>query len=182
LTDDNADVFYQFELKDYIQRGMGNNVKVSFEGEGSLMYQIVWGHYEEGEVTQNPQSPLEIEVIYDKTHLAVDDIVNVTAIIKNISSLPAPMVLVDLGIPPGFDVLTDSLEKAVADRVIDRFEMTAKQILVYLSKIEPMEQVKLEFGLRAKYPLEVTAPDSSAQLYYDPSSKTSTSGTTIEVK
>ena len=182
LTDDNADVFYQFELKDYIQRGMGNNVKVSFEGEGSLMYQIVWGHYEEGEPTENPQSPLEIEVIYDKTHLAVDDIVNVTATIKNISSLPAPMVLVDLGIPPGFDVLTDSLEKAVADRVIDRFEMTAKQILVYLSKIEPMEQVKLEFGLRAKYPLEVTAPDSSAQLYYDPSSKTSTSGTTIEVK
>ena len=182
ITDENADVFYQFELKEFVQRGMDNNVKVIFDGDGSLMYQIVWGHYEEGEVAQNPQSPLEIEVIYDKTHLAVDDIVNVTAIIKNISSLPAPMVLVDLGIPPGFDVLTDKLEQAVTERVIDRFEMTAKQILVYISQIEPMERVTVEYGLRAKYPLEVTAPDSSASLYYDPSSKTSTSGTTLEVK
>jgi len=182
VTQDNADVFQQFELKDYVVPGDLNTVKVAFAGEGTLMYQIVWSHYEPGNAGGNPESPLEIEVHYDKTHLQVDDIVGVTAVVRNVSAGPAPMVLVDLGLPPGFDLLTADLEKAVADGLIQKFETTAKQILVYVANLDPGEELTLTYQLQAKYPLKVESPDSSASLYYDPSSKTSAPGEPIEVQ
>ncbi len=182
VSPDNSDVFHQFELKDWVSPADVNHVAVSFEGEGTLMYQVVWSHFEPGSAGGNPDSPLRIEVAYDKTHLAVDDIVGVTATVQNVSGVPAPMVLVDLGIPPGFDLLTADLEKAVQDRVIEKFEMTAKQILVYVANIDPGEVLTLTYQLRAKYPLKVQAPDSSASLYYDPDSKTSAPGEPIEVQ
>lgn len=182
ISPDNADVFHQFELKDWVSPADVNHVAVSFEGEGTLMYQVVWSHFEPGSAGLNPDSPLRIEVAYDKTHLAVDDIVGVTATVQNVSGAPAPMVLVDLGIPPGFDLLTADLEKAVKDRLIEKFETTAKQILVYVANIDPGEVLTLTYQLRAKYPLKVQAPDSSASLYYDPDSKTSAPGEPIEVQ
>lgn len=182
VTLDNADVFHQFELKDFVVPGGENEVFIAFEGEGTLMYQIVWSHFEPGSLGANPESPLRIEVTYDKTHLNVDDIVGVTAKVQNVSFMPAPMVIVDLGLPPGFDLLTDELEKAVKEQVIAKFETTAKQIIVYIENIEPNETVTITYQLRAKYPLKVQAPDSSASLYYDSSSKTSAPGEQIEVK
>jgi hypothetical protein len=112
----------------------------------------------------------------------VDDTIQATATVKNVSADPAPMVLVDLGIPPGFDVVADDLQKAVETQVIQKFEMTGKQIIVYVDAIMPGEDLVLTYKLKAKYPLKVTAPDSSASLYYDQGSKSSDPGEPIEVK
>ena len=181
ITNENLDVFYQFELADQVIPGEQNQVSASFEGEGTLMYQIVWSHYEPGQAPDNPMAPLSIEVFYDKTHLSVDEVIDVTAHVTNISFESAPMVLVDLGIPPGFDLMTGDLEQAVTDQLIQKFEITAKQILVYVEDILPEETLVLSYQLKAKYPLKVQAPDSSASLYYDADSEASAPGEEIEV-
>jgi len=181
ITNDNLDVFYQFELADMVIPGDENQVLVSFEGEGTLMYQIVWSHYVPGIEPANPEGPLTIDLFYDKTHLSVDEVIDVTVQVTNISFDPAPMVLVDLGIPPGFDLMTEDLTQAVEDQLIQKFETTAKQILVYVADIQPEETLVLNYGLKAKYPLNVQAPGSSASLYYDQDSKSSTPGEEIEV-
>jgi hypothetical protein len=182
VTTDNQDVFYTFELADKVVPAGANEVSVGYEGTGTLMYQIVWSHFEPGAAVAPGEGPLEITVAYDKTTLAVDDTVGVTATVKNVSAAPAPMVLIDLGVPPGFDMILDDLDKMVADHLIQKYETTAKQITVYVDLILPGEELVVTYKLRAKYPLKVQSPDSSASLYYDPASKSTAEGEGIEVK
>ena len=54
--------------------------------------------------------PLSIDVAYDRTRLAQDDIATATATVKNNLDKTAKMVMVDLGIPPGFDLLSEDLQ------------------------------------------------------------------------
>lgn len=182
INNDNQDVFYTFELSDKVNPVSENTVTVAYEGTGTLMYQIVWSHYEPHTPGQTGDGPLTITVTYDKTSLAVDDTIRATAVVKNVSATPAPMVLIDLGVPPGFDLILDDLDKMVADHLIEKYETTAKQITIYVDQILPGEELVITYKLRAKYPLKVQSPDSSASLYYDPSSKTTTKGEAIEVK
>ncbi|MBM4389378.1 MAG: hypothetical protein FJ088_16705, partial [Deltaproteobacteria bacterium] len=182
VNEDNKDVFQQFELKPMLNKQGENEVAVDFKGEGSLMYQIVWWSFVPYETAPvEPQGQLKIEVSYDKTKLTVDDSVTATVNVFNLLPDPAPMVLVDLGIPPGFDVVTDSLEEMVKTGEIMKFEMTGKQIIVYIDEIEPLGKLTLTYILKAKYPLKATAPSSSASLYYDPESKTDSGTQEIEV-
>lgn len=182
VTKDNQDVFFQFELADQVLPAGENALQVAFAGTGTLAYQVVWSHYVPGNAGQCAGGPLTIEVSYDKTALAVNDTVKVTAVVKNVSDVPAPMVLVDLGIPPGFDLILDDLDKLVSQQLIQKYETTARQITVYVDQILPGEELVLTYGLKAKYPLKVTAPESTASLYYDESTKSSAAGQGIEVK
>ena len=77
------------------------------------------------------------------------------------------MVLVDLGLPPGFDLLSDLLQKAVTDKLISKFETTDRQVMVYVDAIQPSEKLTLQYGLQARHPLKVACPDSKVSLYYD---------------
>jgi len=171
---DNQDVFFQFELGEHVDPVGENDVTVAFAGEGTLMYQVVWTYWVPGEAAA-PTGPLAIDVAYDKTELAVNDLVHVTATVTNVSEAVAPMVIVDLGLPPGFSLVADDLVQAVADLKIEKFETTDRQIIVYVDAIDPGETLELTYQLQAKYPLKVQCPDSSTSLYYDASSKASAS-------
>ena len=61
--------------------------------------------------TRSPRGePLSIDVAYDRTRLAQDDIATATATVRNNLNKTANMVMVDLGIPPGFDLLSEDLQ------------------------------------------------------------------------
>jgi hypothetical protein len=180
VTSDNADVFFQFDLSGSVDPVGPNVVDVAFEGTGTLMYQVVWSHFEPGSAVNPEDGPLQISVSYDKTTMAVNDIVNVTATVTNVSTVVAPMVLVDLGLPPGFDLQAELLEKAVADRLISKFETTDRQIMVYVDAIQPGETLTLNYALVAAHPLKVKCPDSKASLYYDPTSASTTTCAPLE--
>ncbi len=180
VTTDNADVFFQFDLSGHVDPMGPNVVDVRFDGTGTLMYQVVWSHFEPGSAANPADGPLQIEMSYDKTTMAVNDIVNVTARVTNVSAVVAPMVLVDLGLPPGFDLQADLLQKAVTDRLISKFETTDRQILVYVDAIQPGEALTLNYALQARHPLKVKCPDSKASLYYDPTSVSTTTCAPLE--
>jgi len=182
VTPDNADVFFQFDLSDRLDPAGPNALDLRFDGEGTLMYQVVWSHYVPGDPGGPGTGPLEIEVAYDKTELAVSDVVNVTATVRNVSQDVAPMVLVDLGMPPGFDLLPDGLEQAVKDRRIQKFETTDRQVLVYLEALEAGQELVLQYQLRARYPLKVQCPSSTASLYYDATSAATATCPGLEVR
>jgi hypothetical protein len=69
------------------------------------------------------------------------------------------MVMVDLGIPPGFDLLSEELQEYhenSADRKsgrLEKFSLTATQATLYFDSFAPGDTVTLQFGLRAKYPI-----------------------------
>jgi A-macroglobulin receptor binding domain len=83
-------------------------------------------------------------------------------------------VMVDLGIPPGFDLLSEDLqayqEKSAAQKSgkLDKFNLTATQAILYFDSLAPGDTVILRFRLRAKYPIRARTFRSRVYEYYDP--------------
>lgn len=172
LTAENNDLFQQFVLP--VSEGSPeNNVALHFTGNGGVAYQIV-GRYFVSWPSSQQREPLSIEVGYDRTHLAQDELVSATATIRNNLHATANMVMVDLGIPPGFDLLTEDLqdfvEKTSGARSgrLEKFSLTATQAILYFDSIGAGQTVKVTFRLRAKYPIHAKNFASRVYEYYDP--------------
>ena len=169
LDEGNAGVVHILAFDDV---GSGEN-RVAFRmtGEGRLMYQVTSEYYlpwEQVPVEPAAQEPLTVEVSYDRTTLAVQDEVTAHVWVKLNASGTAQMVLLDLGLPPGFTVLEEDLQALVAQGMIERFELTGRQIIVYLTDLAPNEPLSFTYRLRANYPLRVQVPASQAYDYYSP--------------
>jgi len=111
---------------------------------------------------------MTIKVEYDRTQLAADDIINVTATVTNNRRGRAKMVIVDLGLPPGFTLIPDNLNKLVEKSVIEKYSTTGRQIIVYLREVDHAKPVEIKYQLLAKYPLKAKTPKSAVYEYYNP--------------
>ncbi len=172
LTQENGDLFHQFVLQDIDFSG-SNKVGIDFQGEGSPAYQVA-GQYFVPWTAQASDETLSIEVSYDRTRLSQGDLAYATATVKNHLSKTANMVMVDLGIPPGFEVLTedfDDYRSKSAGRKggrLEKFNLTATQATLYFDSIGAGETIALRYRLRAKYPIDTRTFQSRVYEYYDP--------------
>ena len=169
LDEGNAGVLHILAFDDV---GSGEN-RVAFRmaGDGRLMYQVTAEYYlpwEQVPVEPAGQEPLTVKVSYDRTTLAVQD--EVTAYVWVNLNAPgmAQMVLLDLGLPPGFTVLDQDLHALVAQGLIERFELTGRQIIVYLTDVPQNVPLSFDYRLQANHPLRVQVPASQAYDYYSP--------------
>jgi uncharacterized protein YfaS (alpha-2-macroglobulin family) len=172
LTPENNDLLHQFVFKN-VDSQTANTVEIRFEGKGGLAYQVVGSYFLPWE--QKPAGePLSIDVAYDRTHLAQDDIATASATVKNNLNKAANMVMVDLGIPPGFDLLSEDLqtyqEKSAGLKSghLSKFSLTATQAILYFDSFAPGDTVTLKFRLRAKYPIRAQTFKSRVYEYYAP--------------
>jgi len=172
LTAENNDLFHQFVFKG-IDPSKPASVELHFDGTGSLAYQVVGRYFTPWE-EKPPSEALSIDVAYDRTHLAQNDIATETATIRNNLPKTANMVMVDLGIPPGFDLLSEDLqsmqEKTSAEKsgALEKFSLTATQAILYFNALAPHQTVTVSIRLRAKYPIRAHTFESRVYEYYDP--------------
>jgi len=172
LTPDNNDLLHQFVLTGIDPNG-GNTVGIRLDGKGSLAYQVVGTYFLPWD-KKAANEPLSIDVAYDRTHLSQDDIATATATIKNNLPKAVNMVMVDLGIPPGFDLLSEDLqafrEKTAGQKSgrLEKFSLTATQAILYFDALAPNDTLSLRFRLRAKYPIRAQTFRSRVYEYYDP--------------
>lgn len=178
ITKANYDVVHTFTFDDV---GPGENqVRLAVEGKGQLMAQVTVRYYRPWSAVPEVVTGAEllaIQVQYDRTQLAVEDTVQVTATVT-LQEGKVDWALVDLGVPPGFTVLTEELEGRVArdsDLPLDytggrlkKFELTGRQILVYLQNLSAGEPLVFTYRLRARFPVTAQAPASQAYDYYNP--------------
>ncbi|MFP4502523.1 MAG: MG2 domain-containing protein [Candidatus Hydrogenedentota bacterium] len=167
VTPENSDVMRLVDLGEQTVEG-DNVVGLDFQGEGSMLYQVVGRYYVPWTKRDPRQQPMTIDVSYDKTQLAVDETVTAKVSVTNNRPETANMVIVDLGIPPGFDVVTADLAKLVEDGVVEKYEMTGRQVILYFEKIDGNETVEFSYHLRARFPLRAKTPESRAYEYYNP--------------
>src|SRR4029079_12364715 len=66
ITRDNNDLLHLVDLKAYTHGG-AHKIGLSFNGKGSMQYQIVGRYYVPWKQAQNPQEPLSIDLSYDRT-------------------------------------------------------------------------------------------------------------------
>jgi uncharacterized protein YfaS (alpha-2-macroglobulin family) len=150
-----------------------DTVEIRFEGKGGLAYQVVGSYFLPWD--QKPErEPLSIDVAYDRTHLAQDDIATATATVSNNLDKTANMVMVDLGIPPGFDLFSEDLQdyqdksSGLKSGHLSKFSLTATQAILYFDSFAPGDTVKVRFRLRAKYPIRARTFQSRVYEYYNP--------------
>jgi uncharacterized protein YfaS (alpha-2-macroglobulin family) len=109
--------------------------------------------------------------------LAVDDTVTVNVNV-GLNEGNAESAIIDLGLPPGFTVETADLAALVAyyndvpdsynAPKIERFELTGRQIIIYLTNLSSDHSLEFSYRLRAKFPLRAQAPASNVYDYYNP--------------
>jgi uncharacterized protein YfaS (alpha-2-macroglobulin family) len=172
LTPDNNDLLHQFVFKEMASSGP-SSVELRFDGKGGLAYQVVGSYFVPWD-DKPAREPLSIDVVYDRTRLAPNDIVTAIATVKNNLNKNANMVMVDLGIPPGFDLLSEDFEdfqEKSAHRNsghLSKFNLTATQAILYFDSLAAEEALTLKFRLRAKYPIRARTFESRVYEYYDP--------------
>ena len=185
LTRDNNDLFHQFVLTNVDAKS--DRVSLKFNGKGGFAYQIV-GRYFVPWTDKPAGEPLSIDVAYDRTQLAQNDVAKATATVKNNLNKSANMVMVDLGIPPGFDLLSEDLQDYMEKSAglksgrLEKFGLTATQAILYFDSIAPGSQFKLSYRLRAKYPIRTKAFESKVYEYYNPDVKSIAKPIAVEVK
>jgi len=172
ITPENSDVMRLIDATHLAKVG-NNEVTINFAGTGSAMYQVVGRHYIPWKLIKpRPQAePITIDVQYEKTQLSVNE--EVTCTVKVTNNMPGDfgMVVVDIGVPPGFAPDRDSLTKLVDDKKVSKFSTTARQITFYLDELKKGEPLTLVFKLKAVLAMHAVAPQSRIYNYYDPSTE-----------
>lgn len=182
IAPETSDVMRTVPLQPWTTTGR-NTLDLTFAGDGRFLYQAVatW-HVPWALLPPPPEGELAIAVAYDATDLAVDDVVNVAVTVTNRRAEDLFMVIVDIGQPPGFDLVPDALDEAVTTGLLAKYEATGRQVILYVRAIPALATVELRYGLRARWPLEVTTPPTQAYLYYQPEVRATAPPVTLTVE
>ncbi len=183
VTPDQADVLQLADFKDATVKG-ANSVEIEVEGETNAMFQIVGRYYLPwSEVAgEEKREPLTIQVKYDATTISKDELLKANVRMQYHGAAPTFMVVVDLGIPPGFILDDSAFRKMVEDKVIDRYGATSRQVTLYFGTVQPEQVVEFKYQLQPKYPIKAKTPKTTAYEYYSPDRRGESRPVEVEVR
>ncbi len=171
----NADVVHMVTFDQGFSPSGANRIQLEVEGGSNLMYQVATGYYLPWDQVPPPlraETLIDINLAYDRTALAVNDTVTVDVGVQLNQAGVVKMALIDLGVPPGFTVLTEDLSRLVEQGLIARYELTGRQIIIYLENFDSSQPLRFSYRLRARFPLKAQTPPSLAYDYYNPAQQT----------
>jgi hypothetical protein len=161
-----AEVMKQIDLSRYLRPG-ARRLRITERSRTGSGYQVALRYH----VPAGPPAPKEqlaITVAYDRRKLRVRETVRVTATVTNRKKQPAPMVMLDLPIPGGFQLVRADLDRRVKSGDVARYEVNARSAVVYLYGLKPGRRFELQYRLRAALPVKVAVPAAQVYEYYDP--------------
>ncbi len=182
IKPETSDLFRQLDLTEFARED-NNEVEIDLEGEGSLLYQVVGKYFVPWKTEPKTASqPFDIQVQYDRSELRRNDTVTCQIQAANQKPYRVEMVMIDIGIPPGFRVEQPTLDEYVNDKTIAKYSLTPRQMLIYLQSMEGGQTVKLNVPMKATLPMVAKAPESTIYEYYNPEQKKASPPQELEVK
>ncbi len=175
ITSENTDVVHTLYL-DGVEAG-GHRLQLDVAGDGSaLLYQAVLAYYMPWEQAPAPSGDrlMSLEITYDRTALQVDETMVANVRLSLDQPGTAQWVLVELGLPPGFDVVTEDLEALIAQSAgqkthIKRYEIAGRSLRLYLENLTAA--VRFNFRLRARLAVRAQTGGATAYDYYNPTAR-----------
>lgn len=180
ITPDQSDVMQLLDLKSNTKKG-DNKMKIEVKGKSNMMYQVVTRYYLPWTDIKSEIKPVEISVKYDRTSLKIDDTLKVNVKVEYNGPTSTFMVIIRLGIAPGFTVEASDFGDLLSQKKIDRYELTARQVSVYLGAMSPGDTFEFTYQLKAKYPVKAKAPKSEVYEYYTPTNRAETKPVELEI-
>jgi len=187
LNKDNSDVMKQIDLTQHLRVG-DNRVQFRQIPAGELPFQLTGVYWLPAAASAKAPSgpsdtdPLQISLEYDRAMLPVNDLLKCTVSVKNNSSQLINMAIIDLGIPPGFDVDPSAFEVMQQNGQIAKFELTGNQVILYLRELSNVTPFQFSYSVRAKYPLRVQTPPSAVYEYYQPQNRAESKSLILEAR
>jgi uncharacterized protein YfaS (alpha-2-macroglobulin family) len=182
VTPDQSDVLQLVDLKSMTRPG-ANRLEIGVEGKSGMMYQVVARHYVPWELAgpADRPGPLSVDVTYDRAQLKTGDVLRADVALQYTGPVTTYMVIVDLGLPPGFVLDTSAFEKLVEQKVIEKFSATSRQVTIYLGGLKTNQSISFSYTLMAKHPIRAKTPKTTAYEYYTPENRAVAKPVTIEV-
>lgn len=174
-----------FDAAEVMEVPAGTKLTITVVGEGEALVQGVVRY----SLPAPPAAPAAfgIDVSYDASQADVDDVVQVSAEVAFTPPEPfqgfnAGMVVVDVAVPTGFEVVQESLATLLELPHVKRCDKAGRRLLVYIDDMAPGERVSLSFTLRALYPVKAKSAASRAYSYYRPQWRGETLSEAISVR
>ncbi len=183
ITQENLDVMQLIDLHKNTQPGK-QKFTIKVDGNTSATFQLTTRYYVPWAFPKIPanQKGLELQVSCNRLLLAPEQKVDIKAKIRNTGKGPAYNVMLDLGVPPGFEVEEREFEALVEKGKAKRFEVSGNRVILYLSTMRSGEFQTFEFSLRAKQSGRVQIPPSVAYEYYNPTNRATSGPVTFTVR
>jgi hypothetical protein len=171
----NSDVMKRINLTKHLRAGE-NHLELHQTPAGELPIQITGKYWLPAKLDLPSLLTHEAELLqitqqYDRTTLAVNEQLKCTVSVSNHAGRKINMAIVDLGIPPGFDVDTSAFVALQQNDQIAKFDATGNQVILYLRELSESSPFEFSYSLRAKYPLRVQSPRSAVYEYYEPTNR-----------
>jgi len=182
ITPQTSDVLRLVDLGPQTRKGE-NAIRIESAKECDLNYQIVAKYYLPWEaVRPEPrESPMEITVTYDRTRLSTDDVLKAGVSVSYKGDKTTDMIIVDLGVPPGFKVMAEDFEALVSKGVIEKFTTTGRQVTLYIQQMTPRQTIDFTCRMKAKFPIRAKTPATVVYRYYNPEERAEAEPVVIEV-
>jgi uncharacterized protein YfaS (alpha-2-macroglobulin family) len=150
-------------------------VEVRASGTGDVSYQLVSLHYLPW---QKPAGVgLALDVAYVPSAVDTGSTMVCRVHLGWQGKEPGRMPLVEIGVPPAFDVETDDLDalmKPGSTTPIQRYTVERGKVTLYLLTLPQAKPMTIDVRMRALRPARVVVPASAAYLYYEPEVRTET--------
>jgi len=163
IAPNNANVTRVVDLSERATPGT-HIIDVLRSGTGNFQFQVAGRAFVPRAVDAAPR--IRVTTAYSTLTPAVGEAVTVTANVETMESFE--QVMVDVGIPPGFDVELDLLDAARTAGLISRAEIQGSRLHVYAPKALVGTPLSLSWRIRPRLSAAVTAPPVKAYAYYDP--------------
>ncbi len=179
IDEANADVVQIVELP------AGADLRIDATGAGRVVAQVVH-RSNMPEVQRLPVDMFQIEVDYSTDHVAVDDIIDITASLMfnppENQAADAGMIVLDVAVPTGFAPVDETLRTLVQEvPQVKRREVAGRKVVLYIEDLGPGESLVLPFKARAQYPVRAQPVTSQVYSYYNPDWRAETLGSRVTV-
>jgi uncharacterized protein YfaS (alpha-2-macroglobulin family) len=170
VNEKNGDVLQVFDLTEHLRPGP-NEVSLAVTGEAGFTYQVIGRHYLPWKLREPAASALELALDYPRTRLTTRDRLQARAALKHHGREPATSVMVELGLPPGFEADAAEFTAMVEANKVKKFELNPGRVTLYLGDVPAGSGQTFAYTLRPRYPLQAKTPASAAYEYYAPASR-----------
>ena len=177
ITPENADVMQ------IVQVPLGNTVVMTAAGRGTAVVQSVLRYNVPERQTEIPDV-FDITVDYGTDHVAVDDLITVSASITFTppEQIEAGMVVLDVAVPTGFEPVRETIAALVEENDnLKRFEIAGRKVILYIDNLQAGQTLTFVFQARAKYPVRAKEVVSQVYSYYRPEHRGETLGGALTV-
>jgi hypothetical protein len=168
-----------FDVLQIAQLPSVTGIELSATGSGETRFQLV-RRFNVSLADQIIENNMALQVTYDTNNVHVDDIVNVTVVVRYYGQAgESGMMIVDVGVPTGFSPVQESLDALIEAGFVSRVEVAGRKVILYVDGLTSGQQRTFTFQVKARFPVRAVIPDSRAYLYYEPDIRAEDQGTKI---